>query len=88
MLEAAITDSNQRVRLEAMIAAGFHPNSGAVIAIAAKALDLEMDHGFELAARETLGYLSENVAAVPPSVGAFLLPNLSDEELLTRGPDS
>ncbi len=86
MLEAAITDSNQRVRLEAMIAAGFHPNSGAVIAIAAKALDLEMDHGFELAARETLGYLSENVAAVPPSVGAFLLPNLSDEELLTRGP--
>ncbi len=86
MLESAIVDSNQRVRLEAMIACGFHPNTDAAIQIAAKALDLEIDHGFQLAARETLGWLSKYATVVPPEVDLFLLPSLTDEELLTRAP--
>ncbi|NNE90137.1 MAG: hypothetical protein HKN23_00670 [Verrucomicrobiales bacterium] len=74
-LDAAITDSNQKVRLEAMVACGYHPDPNAAIGIAAKALEMDRDNGFDLAATETLTWLARNAAAVPPKVDSYLLPS-------------
>ena len=86
LLDQAITDESQRVRLEAMVALGYHPQPGKAVIAAAKALDLEMDPGFQLAAKDTLSWLSKHSAFAPESVDDFLLPHLPDDELLTRSP--
>ncbi len=84
LLEAAVTDSSQRVRLEGLVAVGFHRDPKRAMEIAAKVLDQEMDLGFQLAARETLTWLSRRVAELPPKVDHFLLPFVDDAALLTR----
>lgn len=87
LLEKAVRDESQRVRLEAVVAAGFHADPRTGMAIATRALDREMDAGFQLAARETLAWLSQRVSPAPPAVDKFLLPHIPDETLLTRSFD-
>ncbi len=84
LLDAAVTDPSQRVRLEGLIASGFHEQPAKAIEVAAKVLDQEMDLGFQLAARETLTWLAKRVDPVPDRVDHFLLPWITDEELLTK----
>ncbi|MEX2579540.1 MAG: PVC-type heme-binding CxxCH protein [Verrucomicrobiales bacterium] len=87
LLDAAVADPSQRVRLEGLVASGFHAEPDKAIAVAARVLEREMDPGFELAARETLTWLAARVTP-PPAVDRFLLPWIDDEELLTKGLDA
>ncbi|MCB1233986.1 MAG: hypothetical protein KDM91_02835 [Verrucomicrobiae bacterium] len=84
LLEAAVTDPSQRVRLEGLVAAGWYRDPARAIEIAALALDREMDLGFQLAAQDTLTWLAKRVDPAPESVERFLLPTRDDATLLTR----
>lgn len=84
LLDAAVSDSSQRVRLEGLVAAGFFRDPARAMGVAARVLDQEMDPGLQLAARETLGWLARRVTSLPPSVDRFLLPFTDDASLLTR----
>jgi putative membrane-bound dehydrogenase-like protein len=88
LLEKAVRDESQRVRLEAVVAAGFHADPAGGMRVAAQALDREMDPGHQLAARETLTWLSRRVSPAPPAVDRFLLPHIDDEALLSRALDA
>lgn len=87
LLDAAVTDPSQRVRLEGLIAVGFFADPDKAIKVAAKVLDQEMDLGFQLATRETLTWLAKRVDTIPAKVDHFLLPFISDEALLTKALD-
>ncbi|MCB1231770.1 MAG: HEAT repeat domain-containing protein [Verrucomicrobiae bacterium] len=87
LLDAAVSDPSQRVRLEAVVALGFHADPSKAIEVAAKALDQEMDLGFRMAARDTFTWLSKRAESVPETVDHFLLPYISDDELLTEALD-
>lgn len=87
LLDRAVQDDSQRVRLEAVVAAGFHADPVAGMTVAARALEKEMDPGFELATRETLTWLTKRVSPAPAAVDRFLLPHLEDDVLLTKGTD-
>ncbi|MCB1086925.1 MAG: azurin, partial [Verrucomicrobiae bacterium] len=58
LLDKAVQDESQRVRLEAVVASGFMAEPDRAMAVAAKALDREMDLGFQLATKDTLTWLS------------------------------
>jgi len=87
LLEMAITDESQRVRLEALIDLSYHPNPDKALTVAALALDLEMDDGFQNAAYDVFTYLTGQTDRVVEKVNSFLLPFLNDEMLLTREMD-
>jgi len=87
LLQAAVTDPSQRVRLEGLIASGWFVDAQQGIETAAKVLDREMDRGFRLAARETLTWLAKRADPVPPAVDRFLLPHMENEDLLARPMD-
>ncbi len=84
LLERAITDEHQAVRLEALLACGYHVEPESAIEVAALALDRDMDTGFQLAAQETLGYLAGVTGRAPSEVEVFLLPTLEDAQLLAK----
>jgi putative membrane-bound dehydrogenase-like protein len=88
LLEKAVRDESQRVRLEAVVAAGFHADPAGGMSIAAQALDRERDPGFDLATRETLTWLSSRVSPAPAAVDRYLLPHIEDATLLSRALDA
>lgn len=83
LLEAAVTDPSQRVRLEGLIASAWFVDSRQAIGVAAKVLEQERDAGFELATQDTLTWLAKRVNPVPTAVERYLLPHLEDADLLT-----
>ncbi len=84
LLESAVTDESQRVRLEGLIACGFHGKPETGLKTAARVLEQEMDHRFRYAAQQTFTYLVKRTDKVPEPVDLFLLPYLKDEQLLTK----
>ena len=84
LLEAAVTDPSQRVRLEGLLASSWFPDPQRAIEVAAKVLEGERDLGFDLATQETLTWLAKRASKVPPAVEGYLLPHLDDGALLTK----
>lgn len=83
LLEKAIQDDSQRVRLEALIDLSYFSDPAKALPIAALALDREMDAGFRNAAYDTFTYLTSQTDRSVSAVDHFLIPYFSDTQLLT-----
>ncbi len=83
LLETAIQDESQRVRLEALIDLSYYSDPGKALPVAALLLDREMDPGCVNAAYDVFTYLSGQTDDSVGKVDNFLLPYSSEERLLT-----
>lgn len=83
LLETAIEDDSQRVRLEALIDLSYYSDPAKALPVAALLLDREMDAGCENAAYDVFTYLVSQTDRSVEKVNDFLLPYASDDRLLT-----
>jgi putative membrane-bound dehydrogenase-like protein len=87
LLKTGVEDSNQRVRLEALVDLGYHVDPNGALPIASIVLDQEMDAGMINATRETLFYLVNQTGGIekaPAAVDKFMLPFSKDAVLISR----
>ncbi|MFV1995675.1 MAG: PVC-type heme-binding CxxCH protein, partial [Verrucomicrobiales bacterium] len=83
LLETAIEDDSQRVRLEALIDLSYFSDPAKALPVAALLLEREMDAGCVNAAHDVFTYLTSRTDRSVVAVNDFLLPFSSDDRLLT-----
>lgn len=84
LLDTAIQDESQRVRLEALINLSYFSDPDAAFPVAALCLEKGMDDGFRSAAFDVFRYLGNRSEREISEVERFLLPYLENDQLLSR----